>query len=1244
MEAAKSTIKNIEAFIELIKTRLTDTDCPGSEIEKLERSAILSAIDCRLKYLNSMKKDERHLSDLERIMKVCAEHGFVPQYEISGKPPISIGRPIISPDSSMTACIIGDTRQPYSYVPLWLTNDMDLAVMKIPTEGNVRNVQFSPDASKIAIIQGPLEGTGKITIWDIIEVRILHIGDFPKEQTPGAWSKEGDEYAFFSEKGIEYIILEEEAASEWVEDPPYHGGKNMCFDEIGNKMAIVRRDGIAIISPHGTLNYKLPISYPENAVMQYDGDVLYVLADGRIIKIDEKIETIEIDDSVMPELCLFDRDPNRARLSFDGNLNIWFDSPSGSPMISVDLKKNRMVIPPSGHNGNDALKSEIIARLRSLKKSSSFPFGRTAVSFYLDEPDLLLPQKKGDKIFISENERLIVGYELVSHGPNYAKYNYREYNIVNGLLPNEYRNSAIVSNELMSKFSGAVEFAQGGFHISPWSGLDLYLKRANPDLEIYIRQSGPPLTIDCTMLDTMDYDNIEREINGPFCYLNKLEKEGEAIFTADAYWRWGNINSGELEQRRVRMIIRKDGISFIPLPSKGFVRSDTVEVFHTVGEFLWLIDHEGKEHLVATSDWVRNVKWITENKKVFAFICWDPKEKMTVKVVDKDGNNVKDLNNLKPCSDSALCLSDDEVFCMQEDAIVVADLFGNVTKTIDLNELFGWVVSGPPYKGHKHTYVPLLKAEMITEKYEERTTQHVVNFRHPESDPSSPPRITSHTVRVMHARLEMDTAKIDIFSSNQILDHIPTWPLVSRSSGELRSQSIDVSKSMAVCKQTIVSIGGGNRKKLVKWAIEKDRLREGKNHSEEENYLDFNITPLIGSNNYVVSTTGRDPDEKGRSERRPLIKIMDSASGRMIKDEENPNQSSVICGQVGYGISKGSTRAFSLGDGNYFVSELMGERWGATGPDVILSSWDVRGRRWPSDDHPHIHGKLLHKIDEDTFRAICGTGSTTSMICVINKTMEIMKKDEIDIPFIDLSRYENPNYEVMIKKVPQIKMLIEKNGEVWYSNLIQRAVLYWEQKNESEKKRITNLTAERETVLKDIPLILPVAVKHISHDSALPRIMPLKAWSLFMPESSQKENNTEYVLVEMDVILATLSCGMIINPVSVTLPFADNVYFGEDKLFDICEEVDISLCEGGYAIKRIVQSNVEEVPEEMKRITTLVSFDGKVTECEWIMPLKEKSEQGQDANSYKLLNSDEIVQLEEGILVKTMGQLIKYYI
>jgi len=449
---------------------------------------------------------------------------------------------------------------------------------------------------------------------------------------------------------------------------------------------------------------------------------------------------------------------------------------------------------------------------------------------------------------------------------------------------------------------------------------------------------------------------------------------------------------------------------------------------------------------------------------------------------------------------------------------------------------------------------------------------------------------------------------------------------------------------VTACKEIVVSVGGDDRKKLVKWAIEKGGLREGKNYSEEENYFDLNITPLIGSNNYVVSTTGKDPDEKSRDEYRPIIRMMDSTSGRMIRNENRRDQSSVICGQVGYMIKNGLTRAFSLDNGNYFVSELVGKRRMGTGCDVILSSWDVGGRRWPSDDRPRIYGKLLRKIDEDTFMATCGADRSVSTLLILNKTMDTKTKIEVHIPFIDLSSYDKPNYEIMTKAVPQIKGLVEKHGKKWYSGLIHTAIFRWEYKNESRNGDTKDSTRERNIVLEDVPLILPVAVRHISRDSAFPRIMPRESWLLFSSNDLYSGEKKEYVLVEMDIIIVTLSCGIICRKVPATLSFAicrdyDN---DEDKLIEYCLDIDVILSEEGYAIERRVQNNIEEVPEEMEWTTTCISFEGVVTDCEEFVSVKEKSGHKQKTNAYIIPNGDETVQLEDGILVKTRGQLIKY--
>jgi len=260
--------------------------------------------------------------------------------------------------------------------------------------------------------------------------------------------------------------------------------------------------------------------------------------------------------------------------------------------------------------------------------------------------------------------------------------------------------------------------------------------------------------------------------------LNVVEKNGKTVFTVDVGWIWRAMHPDDREQKYTRMIVQEEGISFVHFSAEGLIGSDTAEIFYYEGDSLGFVDSEGIKRHLLTSNWVTDIEWITENKKTIAFVrkVGESYEKeRTVIILDKYDSTLRVLKELKPCSDTALCLSDDEVFCMQENAIVVADFLGNIKKTIDLNELQGWVVSGPPYKGHKHHYIPLMKAGMKSEKYEERTVQHIINIAHNVFDSQCLSGVTPHTTYVAHARLELDTGHIDKFSSNQTLDPIPTF-------------------------------------------------------------------------------------------------------------------------------------------------------------------------------------------------------------------------------------------------------------------------------------------------------------------------------------------------------------------------------------------------------------------------------------------------------------------------------------
>lgn len=467
-------IKDDEWFANLIERRLEENkNCENESYRRMNEAVLESAIDFRLKYLNSMKSDSRK-DMIKRIMEICKQNGFIPQYESSGAPAFNANEVKLSPDGKFVACLNAHN------VILLPAKELPLTWIKVTHPERMAwktNVSFSPDLSKIAILYRVYnrnqdnEQYTDLQIWDIAEIKILKSEKVFHQSNAISWSADGNRIAYQKQEneiciydfsdGKEILSIQQSASA-------------ICLDDSGTEILLLDWDIkiINIESQEEKFKEKAPISL-HNPEPLFKNGYFYVLTDGEVLKIKEKMERIELDDVISPEYF----DVRRRSLK---NFHLKIENEN---VIMYDHFSEYIL--------SDTLE------VKKIRKDSYVPINQNKVRQEQEKRISAREEIKiGQTTYITYSN-LIIGFEIAEEKETYVKYNYRKY--IFDSLPENFWDKLVIHESIKQYEKVSADNLDGEFQAFRDSFSDVERAPFKKG-EVYLRQTGEAVLIKDTSL------------------------------------------------------------------------------------------------------------------------------------------------------------------------------------------------------------------------------------------------------------------------------------------------------------------------------------------------------------------------------------------------------------------------------------------------------------------------------------------------------------------------------------------------------------------------------------------------------------------------------------------------------------------------------------------------------------------------------------------------------------------------
>ncbi|WNY23646.1 hypothetical protein MmiHf6_09550 [Methanimicrococcus hongohii] len=302
-------IKDDEWFLSLIKRRLRENKEESDETERfMNEIALLSSIDFRLKYLRSMSREEM----IQNILEVCKENGFIPQYDSSGSPSFYGHRVELSQDGTFTACFSDDG------VVIFPSRELPLCWTKLILKKGFNNanpsdmgVSFSPDSSKVAILY-----VNVLHIWDVSELRVQRLENLNSENVNlenvnlptinmVSWSADSKRISYVKQKceqEFEICVYDIHEKRIVQSIPTSYPVSTTCLDNQGTNILLLGDSAVRIIDVvlGEEINKMNSLVSLDDAEALFKNEEFYVLANGIVLKIKDKLEMINPDGLIFP--------------------------------------------------------------------------------------------------------------------------------------------------------------------------------------------------------------------------------------------------------------------------------------------------------------------------------------------------------------------------------------------------------------------------------------------------------------------------------------------------------------------------------------------------------------------------------------------------------------------------------------------------------------------------------------------------------------------------------------------------------------------------------------------------------------------------------------------------------------------------------------------------------------------------------------------------------------------------------
>lgn len=641
-------IKDDEWFLKLIERRLEENKgCEDDSHRQMNELALMSAIDFRLKYLNSMTSLARK-NISQKIMDVCRQRGFIPQYESSGAPVFTGNEIKLSPDGKFIACF--DFGSSITLLP---TKEFFVWTKLINHEKeknmSISAVSFSPDSSKIAILYWNSQlKNGNLQIWDIAELSLLIseiVDEYVTEKTL-SWSTDS--------RRITYQKKEKEiCVYDFVDKKTIyldHSAPAVCLNDCGTKILLLNgsyggRKGtiveLDVESGKELLNKEAEVSLWNPEPLFKNGQ-FYVLTAGVILKIGEEIVEIIEPDSVISPLNFKNKSNFRDfKLEIENenliiNANAWHEKLDYIISDTLDVKQIRILPEWLKDMNVKANKSKINEITSDLKKRYN---------------DLNYKEAGDNQTVYITNSDSIIGFELAYEDETIIKWNYREYVFEDQPTFNRFQKvppefmeeyEKISADNLDSKFQ-----KENRFGIYP---------KDHENRKMYFRETGETVTIkDASLIKFVTFNNHEY-------------KKIKADDPSKEYYLDGenNLYCVNPFSKSVVKIAENEPIFDCSLNEIKITGSDWPKIY-VIGKETSLIIGE------------------SQPKKVF--IQSAPMQKIVP------------INSIIPSSINSICIFSNKIYWVDNEQICVSEIDGSDIKRKKLIYLDNWQSLGTTYDG-----------------------------------------------------------------------------------------------------------------------------------------------------------------------------------------------------------------------------------------------------------------------------------------------------------------------------------------------------------------------------------------------------------------------------------------------------------------------------------------------------------------------------------------------------------------
>jgi len=848
------------------------------------------------------------------------------------------------------------------------------------------DVAFSPDSSKIAILY-----TTSLHIWDISELRFQILDNVELLTTVNtiSWSADSKRIAYVKQKNEQekeicvYDIHEKQSV---LSLPISYSVSTTCLDSHGTRILLLERDTfrgnersstiriIDIASGKEINNISSSVSLNDSEAL-FKGEEFYVLTDGRVLKIKDKEEVINLDEVISPISS------QKFKNEFD---LLQFYSPT-SDYHELELKNENIIVHGReiDYILSDTLEvREIRQRIHQYYPSNDTVDEKEITEFWTKAEEKYIryesnhqEDESGQTVYLAGKGQ-INGFEKVEENDRYIKYNFRPY--IFDVPPKDLMYSLVIPPKFMKSYEKiSFDNLSGEFREDSSIHPQPYFQGR----KVYFRQTGQEVPIkDSSMFKIIDSHNL------PW-YRRKFKKviNGDKnVYILDEENISMVIHHSQIGGKE-RLVLSEDGIEIKPLRSgTKTIRSDNPANDYCLDEenVLYRMDPFANYEKIADDSTSPNcslgeIKWISGS-------TW-PK----LYVIDVIGKNTPEafiqsapMKNLTVMEDihltcpQNLCIFSGKIYWLSnEGEICVSELDGSNIKRRKIINLRRWQSSGKTHDG----IFSLIKVEMNDDQ---------------------------ESINVKFARLFPESGKIDIFETANL--NLRLWNL-----------SIDVKNLFIIVKES---------RKIYSMTIKKDGLKKGKVLIPSIDKIFSNMLPL-GEGGYLISTTEDESDTAdligpvgpGYC---PQLRVMDSNTG--LKRRYNVKQSEgQMYGLPGYEINPES-RVFSLDDGIFIVSEMSSSNIDRS-HRYCVSAWDTSyGNRYPSDA-VLIYGRLLEKIDENSVLVSLGSNGIVHSVATYNKKMRKISEKRTVFTWSQESpdsKSKELDVDVLLETFPEVSELL----------------------------------------------------------------------------------------------------------------------------------------------------------------------------------------------------------------------------